>query len=144
MLRARFDGGCVPNPLGFAACACLIEDDGVEVYRKSLYIGRGHGMTNNVAEFRGLMLILEWISVNKPEEIHITGDSQIVINRMNRPRGYGKLPVGVSAQIAMECKHVAWSLKSKVHFHWRRRDENDECDAMCDLEIQEAIIEAQQ
>lgn len=137
MLRAMFDGGCVPNPCGFAACACLIEDDGVEIYRASKFLGVGEGQTNNVSEYRGLLLILKWVQENRPTEIHITGDSQIVINRMKRPLAYGKLPVGVSSEIAMICKRLSDSLPCLIHFHWRKREKNEECDAMCTLEIDE-------
>lgn len=137
MLRARFDGGCWPNPGGHAACACLIEQDGEEVYRESVYLGFGKAMTSNVAEYRGLRLVLNWFRRLEPKEpLHIVGDAQIVVNRM---KGKSRKPcVGMCTPLALECEAAARPFKEWLTFEWQRRENNDECDAMCDLEIDEA------
>lgn len=144
MLIARFDGACQPiNPGGHAACACLIERDGVEVYRKSEYIGHGDGMTNNVAEYRGLLLILNWFnSQPNNERIHIIGDSQIVIRRMS---GKARKPsTGVCSAVSLECLNAAVLHRFSISYEWQRREHNDECDAMCQLEIDEIIAQLEE
>src|ERR1035437_11168772 len=85
MLVARFDGACERNPRGHTACACLFHRGAVEVYRKSEYIGCGAGITNNVAEYSGLLMILKWFNAHEPKErLHIVGDARLVIRRMTR------------------------------------------------------------
>ena len=137
MLIARFDGGCWPNPGGHAACACLVMREEEEVYRESRYLGYGSRMTNNVAEYEGLMMILKWIGREKiGERVHVVSDSQVVIRRMTGQAGGP--PTGVCASLANDCR-LAASFHGKIlSFEWQRRSENEECDAMCDLEIEEA------
>jgi ribonuclease HI len=143
MLLARFDGGCWPNPGGHASCACLIErttgigiyytDDAEEVYRKSRYLGYGDHNTNNVAEYEGLKLILEYL-ITHHEPCLIIGDSRIVINRMIHRNGPGG---GRCAPVAQECLNLVRRLDG-LTFKWQKRTRNEECDAMCTLEIDDA------
>jgi ribonuclease HI len=135
MLIARFDGACEPNPKGHSACACLITNEaGVEVHREWKYLGVGEGMTCNVAEFEGLMLILKWIGKQKlPVRVHIISDSMIVVRRMQGP--VKKLTQGVCAQIAMDCQKANLRLPIRPTYEWQRRNNNEECDAMCSFEI---------
>ena len=144
MLIARFDGACEPkNPGGHGACACVIERDGFEIYRKSEYLGYGPEMTNNVAEYQGLMLILKWynkrIAALAGEHLHIIGDSMIVIRRMTGKSR--KPPVGICAPLARDCVLAAQFNRPCLSFEWQGRDNNEECDAMCSLEIENAILE---
>jgi ribonuclease HI len=135
ILRAHFDGGCFPNPGGHASCACLIEFENEEVYRKSVYLGCGDGMTNNVAEYSGLKLILKYLLKN-PHDCLIIGDSLTVINRMrSATKDAGS---GMCAPVAAECKAIQRKLGVKLQFIWQSRTRNEECDAMCSLEIEEA------
>lgn len=135
MYKARFDGGCWPNPKGHASSACVIEKDGIEVFRQSRYIGHGTGMTNNVAEFDGVLLILKWLhEFGENNSCEIIGDSSIVVNRMKTQT----LPKGICQEKAYDCIKCARYYKGKLSFKWETRDANDECDAMCDLEIEEA------
>ncbi len=132
MLVARFDGGCYPNPGGDASCACLITRDGAEVYRHAEYLGVGVGQTNNVSEYRGLLLVLNWLELN-PEQCMIISDSQVVIRRMSGKSG--KAPVGVCAELAKKCLARLGELNPRPSFRWESRENNDECDAMCDFMI---------
>lgn len=143
MLIARFDGGCDPNPKGYTACACFITREGFEVYRKSKYLGKGDGMSCNVAEFEGLKMILKWyLDSGTMEPMTVVGDSQVVIWRMLGK--YRKPVIGMCAAISTECLELRSRLPvGRVNFEWQRREHNDECDAMADLEIEEARLEEQ-
>ena len=143
MLIARFDGACEPfNPGGHAACAVLIERDRVEVHRERRYLGFGAGMTNNVAEFHGLLRILEWFEKLEPKEsMLIVGDSMIVIRRVT---GKAKKPrMGVCAALAQDCVLAANRWRNLLTYEWHPRETNEECDAMCALEIDEKMLEHQ-
>lgn len=140
MLIARFDGACDPNPLGHCSCACLIERDGAEVHRESRYLGNGQGMTNNVAEYEGLLLILRWfnrqVELGHRERLLVIGDSMLVINCMGRQKM--RPSSGVCAASSQKCIEAATIHKPMMTFQWQPRQHNEECDAMCQLEIGEA------
>lgn len=141
MLTARFDGGCYPNPGGFAASACLVVRGEEEVYRWGKYLGYGSGMTNNVAEFEAMREILRWyLDSGCTEEMKVIGDSQVVIWRM---LGKYRKPVqGVCAPIAQSCLEMKrWLPFGKVSFEWERRCNNEECDAMCNQLMEEGKVE---
>ena len=119
MLIARFDGCTLPrNPNGYSACACIIKRDGQTIYRASEYIGVGKGMTNNVSEFRGLMLILKWFNaLENKERLHIIGDSTVVIRRMN---GKARKAVkGICAPQANDCILAASWHRQWLTFEWQ-------------------------
>ena len=130
MLIARLDGGCWKNPGGPGASACLITRDGKEVFSDCKLLPENPKMTNNVAEFEGLKMILEWcLKDGSDERIHIISDSQILINRITGKSR--KPPVGSCAAIAKECVALCYKLKRKLSAEWQSRLTNDECDAMC-------------
>lgn len=135
MLIARFDGCCLPrNPKGHTACACIVKRDGVEIYRASEYVGHGEGMTNNVAEFQGMLLILKWFNaLENKEPMKIIGDSNVVIRRMTgKARKEAK---GVCAPQANDCLLAASWNKKWLTFEWQGRSNNDECDLLCEKEV---------
>ena len=135
MLTARFDGGCVSNPGGHAACACLIHRGPSEVYRHSRYLGFGPEQSNNVAEFHGLKVILVWyIEAKLTEHIVIFGDSQLVIFRMQGK--YPKPAAGLCARVARECIELRNQIpEGRIAFRWQRRLYNEDCDEMCNFLI---------
>ena len=142
MIVARFDGGCWPNPNGHSSCACLIEEDGKEIYRESKYLGTGDGLTCNVAECEGLKLILTWLMrlEKKPGSMRIIGDSRLVISRMNRKTRKG--PYGRYYELARECQELILKIPTELTFRWEPREMNGECDSMCDFEIEEGKARA--
>ena len=76
----NFDGCSKGNP-GIAGAGAVIYENGVEIWSDSLFVGEK--ITNNHAEYAGLILGLQ-----KAIELNITtllvkGDSQLVINHMN-------------------------------------------------------------
>lgn len=126
-LVARFDGSCVPNPFGIAACACVVYRDGELVYSQRKTLGSGKGQTCNVSEFSGLLMVLYWIIENRVKEpVRIVSDSQIVVRRM----ATGTLPRGHCFLISAKCLEAMVKIDAAVSFHWQRRDKNTVCDAL--------------
>jgi len=101
-------------------------------------------MTNNVAEFEGIKMILGWyLATKSTDAMTIVGDSQVVIWRMLGK--YRKPVAGICAESANDCLQMkSWLPYGKVNFEWQPRLSNDECDAMCDLEISEATLATRQ
>lgn len=146
MIKIFFDGSCEPvNPGGTAAWGFVIKDgNGRTLRAASGVVGSGRGMTNNVAEYRGLIAALrELESFNEKEFVQIYGDSKLVICHLNREWGWeksrsGKTVLGWnphrSAPHLRMLLDEAMSLLDKrptgFSASWIPREENWECDAL--------------
>jgi len=77
----RFDGCSKGNP-GKAGCGAVIYHDNDELWVGSQYLGKK--ITNNYAEYSGLILGLEKALEMNIYNLSVEGDSQLVINHMNK------------------------------------------------------------
>ena len=77
------DGGSRGNP-GPAACAFVAEENGFEIFKSSKYLGN---TTNNVAEYSGVILALEWLvkhqSTTNNSSVTFLLDSELVVKQIN-------------------------------------------------------------
>jgi ribonuclease HI len=76
-----FDGSSIPNP-GEMQCGYIVTD----LNKKMVLKGSkklGHG-TNNVAEYNGLIMLLEKCLDNEILKLTVMGDSQLIIKQMNK------------------------------------------------------------
>ena len=79
-LVAVSDGASRGNP-GRAACAAILYDDnGEELLRRSQGLGV---TTNNVAEYRGVILALELAKTLEASELLLKLDSELVVKQLN-------------------------------------------------------------
>ena len=79
MITAHFDGGARGNP-GPAGFGVYIVDEQGQVVAE---IAEGIGVaTNNVAEYRGLLAALQWAVDHGVHELHVRGDSLLLIQQM--------------------------------------------------------------
>lgn len=127
MITVYFDGLCYPrNPCGVAAYGYLVYRDGELIHRGFRAVGEGKGMTNNVAEYEGLMAAAQWLKDEGiREKIVIKGDSQLVIKQM---KGEWKISSATSKKYVPEIRRL---LEGKdVSFSWVAREENEEADKL--------------
>lgn len=76
---AHCDGGARGNP-GPAGYGAVIEDrDGRIVARLSEYLGH---QTNNFAEYRGLLAVLDWALKNGARRLRVVSDSELMVRQM--------------------------------------------------------------
>jgi len=130
MITVYFDGLCYPkNPCGVAAFGYLVLRSGQVVHKGFRAVGEGRGMTNNVAEYEGLMAAAQWIADEGIEErIVIKGDSQLVIKQM---KGEWKVSSATSKKYVPKIRRL---LEGKdVSFVWVPREENEEADRLSRL-----------
>lgn len=92
MIEIYFDGACAPiNPGGTASCGYLIKKNRKIITKGSKIIGTGKGMTNNVAEYTGLIEALKAVSnLNIKEKLRIYSDSNIVCYTVAKKWGWDK------------------------------------------------------
>ena len=76
-----FDGASKSNP-GKAGCGAVVYDDlNNEIACRSMYLG--DNVTNNVAEYTGLVVGLQLALKENIKTLNVYGDSLLVINQMN-------------------------------------------------------------
>ena len=79
-LVAHVDGGARGNPGPAAIAAVLADPDGTVLDERSETIGRA---TNNVAEYRALLLALRRAEERKAETVEILSDSLLLVQQVN-------------------------------------------------------------
>lgn len=122
-LTVHVDGGARGNP-GPAAIAAVVSDDGgMVIHEAAETIGRA---TNNVAEYRALLLGIEKAKELGATELELVGDSELIVKQVRgeyRVKDAGLRPLHSAAQKALgdfsewEIRHV-------------KREQNAEADAL--------------
>lgn len=139
MITVYFDGLCYPkNPCGVAAYGYLIYRDGQPIHRGFGAVGEGKGMTNNVAEYEGLMAAAQWLKDEGiSEKIAIKGDSQLVIRQM---KGEWKISSATSKRYVPLIRKLLQGMD--VSFSWVPREENEEADKLSRVAYQRYVDQA--
>lgn len=122
-LTVHVDGGARSNPGPAAIAAVLSDRDGEVIDSVSQLIGRA---TNNVAEYRALILGIEQAAAHGATELEIVGDSELVVKQV---RGEYKVkkpdlkPLHAAATAALG-RLDSWSIRHV------RRELNAEADRL--------------
>ena len=95
---AHCDGGSRGNP-GPAGYGAVIENpEGEVVARLSEYLGR---QTNNYAEYKGLLAVLEWALKHGVRRLRVVSDSELMVRQINgvyKVKNAGLRPLWEEAQ----------------------------------------------
>ena len=122
-LTVHVDGGARGNP-GPAAIAAVVSDgDGQVLREEGRPIGRA---TNNVAEYRAVLLGIELASELGADELELVGDSELVVKQLRgeyRVKDQGLKPLHAEARDALAAIG-AWSVRHV------RREQNAEADRL--------------
>jgi ribonuclease HI len=129
---AWFDGACGPvNPGGTATSGAIVKDKaGTVLLEEVRLVGQGEGMSNNVAEYAGVIRVFNYVLSRSPGHVIIHGDSQLVINQLT---GKWLVNSGLYRSAALEAQHMLELLRSqgwKVDLQWVPRTQNEECDKL--------------
>ncbi|HXJ45725.1 MAG TPA: reverse transcriptase-like protein [Candidatus Dormibacteraeota bacterium] len=128
--RANIDGGSRGNP-GPASYGVVIRDPKGEVIaRLKKYIGR---MTNNVAEYYGLIAALDYAQSNQIRALRIESDSELLVKQM---RGQYKVKSADLKPLFERAKKMSQSFASFRIDHVYR-EQNAEADALANEAMDE-------
>ena len=116
------DGGCSGNP-GEAAIGVVIKNGGKTVKTVALSIGQG---TNNIAEYKGLILGLQEALVLKADEVSVKTDSELMCKQVS---GAYKVKHENIKPLFVQVKHLVTGFKSFQIAHVPR-EQNSEADAL--------------
>jgi len=126
VITAYFDGGARGNP-GSAGFGVYIVDDNGQVLAE---IAEGIGVaTNNVAEYRGLLAALQWAADRGVRELHVRGDSLLLVQQMRgvyKVKNEGLIPLHREARAL--CARIG-----QVTFEHVRREHNKDADRLSNL-----------
>ena len=117
------DGGARGNPGPAAIAAVVTTPDGEPVESVGEAIGRA---TNNVAEYRALLLGIERARALGASELDLVGDSELVVKQVKgeyRVKDGGLRPLHAEVRRALE-PFERWSIRHV------RREQNADADAL--------------
>ncbi len=78
-ITVHFDGGSRGNPGPAAAAAVAYDADGEELTDRVALVGE---VTNNVAEYRALLLAVSLATDLEADEVEFVGDSQLIVRQI--------------------------------------------------------------
>jgi ribonuclease HI len=122
-LTVNVDGGARGNP-GPAAIGVVVRDsDGQILEERAERIGRA---TNNVAEYRALLLGIELAAAHGASELELVGDSELIVRQVE---GRYKVKDATMKELHGEVKAAlrrfdSWSIRHV------RRENNADADAL--------------
>jgi len=126
------DGGARGNPGPAAAAAVASEPGGPVLAEESLYIGEA---TNNVAEYRALVLGIELARRLGAREVELVNDSELVARQVGgqyKVKHAGLRPLHREAMAALR-SFDRWSVRSV------RRERNERADELVNTTLDEAL-----
>jgi len=124
------DGLCEPsNPGGIATFGLVVYDNiGTKVHEEAKVVGKGDGMSNNVAEYSGLVALLEYLIQNAVQgKISAKLDSKLVVEEIT---GRWKVKNGLYLSKFNEVIILMTKVKANIHFSWINREENSKADQL--------------
>lgn len=126
ILRAWFDGCCLPNPGGHAGAGVVVKRHGQAILSQAVYLGHGAHLTHEIAEYAGLLIVLRFLLAEGIEWATVYGDSRMVIQQAS---GEIKARRGSYRPYYDEARELIARLPD-VRLVWISRGENIEADAL--------------
>lgn len=120
------DGGSRGNPGDAAFGVFARDDDGRTLAAFGRFLGK---MTNNEAEYNGLLAALEWALAEEVQELHVRSDSQLMVRQMN---GQYRVKSANLKPLFQTAKQRARAF-SRFAIEHVRRESNVEADRLANL-----------
>jgi ribonuclease HI len=130
-------GRCWPNPGGIGVWAFVVFDlDGNMIHQAFGDIGYGEGVTNNVAAYRAVIEVFNWVSASDENYlIEILSDSQLVVNQHNGEWACKKPHL----KALMDEIDELWTITDVLGIRWIPLKENGGADALCQLAYKQGL-----
>lgn len=126
------DGGSRGNP-GRASSAFVVYNNEELLYSDATYLGI---TTNNVAEYNGVILALEWVVKNlKNEKIIFNLDSELVVKQLT---GIYKIKDNTLKELSMKVNKLIKENNLEIDFVHVRREKNAFADKLVNEKLDES------
>ena len=122
-ITVHFDGGSRGNPGPAAAAAVAYDSDGEELTDRVALVG---SVTNNVAEYRALLLAISLAMDLEADAVEFVGDSQLIVRQITgeyKVKNADLKPLHAEAKEAL-AKIAKWSITDV------RRESNERADEL--------------
>jgi ribonuclease HI len=122
-VRVNVDGGSRGNPGPAAVAAVVSTPEGEVIEERAELIGEA---TNNVAEYRALLLGIERAKALGADEVELIGDSQLIVRQVNgeyKVKDPGLRPLHARVREALDGFN-RWSIRDV------RREDNERADEL--------------
>lgn len=130
VLNIYSDGGARGNP-GPAAAAFIIKNHlGKKITSGGEYLGHS---TNNVAEYKGIILALKWLVQNhnqflsKKQNLNFYLDSKLIVNQLT---GNFKIKDSKLKVLFREVKNLEYQLNGLIDYRLIPREKNKDADLL--------------
>jgi ribonuclease HI len=126
------DGGARGNPGPAAIAAVVTSPDGSLLSEKGVYIGEA---TNNVAEYRALLLGLELASKLGARQVDVINDSELVARQIGgqyKVKHAGLRPLFIETMRELR-EFDGWTVRNV------RREQNERADKLVNAALDEAL-----
>ncbi len=137
-ITAFFDGLCEPkNPGGIGTYGYVIYEGNIPVIKDKGIAGEpfSPSVSNNTAEFTGVIMLMEALSPYTKDFIMVYGDSQFVINVVNERNLVRSPRIRDFASKALQLKKNF----SNIQFGWIPRAKNMEADKLTEEAYHEYV-----
>ena len=136
-VKVWIDGSCEPvNPEGTACGGYIIKCEGSKTIRRFFVVGKGEGMTCNVAEYQALIHALRRIYKLALQEdfIKIKSDSELLVKQIQRE-------YSVKAPLLLPLYKSAKELLRGMQYQieWIPREENEDADRLTHLAYKKSL-----
>ncbi|HVN78552.1 MAG TPA: ribonuclease HI family protein [Terriglobia bacterium] len=145
-IEGWWDGCCEPvNPGGHAAWGALLKVNGEIVMADGRYCGEGSGMSNNVAEYTGVLCLLRKIEELMRDGlrgiIKLRGDSKLcVMQLMGRWRVKQGLYIPIYRKAKDALTQVHELCEGNIRLQWVPREQNSECDVLSKEQLRKRAV----
>lgn len=126
MITAYFDGGARSNPGPGGYGVYIVDDAGNVLAELSGSLGT---TTNNIAEYNGLIVALQWAVDHDLTQLAVKGDSLLIIEQM---RGNYKVKNEGLKPLHMKARMLVMQI-GNVSFEHVRREHNKEADRLSNV-----------
>ncbi len=123
MIEVYTDGMAEPNP-GLGTYAFVVYRERKKLKEECAVVGEK--ITNNYAEYEGLVHSLSYLEPYREEKIVIRSDSELLVNQM---KGDWKAKKGEYLERYHEAVRLAEGFRS-LEFEWIPREKNEEADRL--------------
>jgi len=147
LIEGFFDGACAPhNPGGHGGAGVVVRVDDHLVHSAGVYCGSGSEMSCNVAEYRAVIEVIEYLLAaglaDTARTVRIYGDSQLVVKQL---RGEWRANEGLYLPHYERAVHLLTDVTRRcagsVEVRWIPRLTNAEADALSRQVLEERGIQ---
>jgi ribonuclease HI len=128
-LIVNVDGGARGNPGPAAIGAVVRSADGETLEERGERIGVA---TNNVAEYRALLLGIELAAARRASEVELVGDSELIVRQV---KGEYKVKDATLRELHGEVKRALRPFDGRWTIRHVRREQNAEADRLVNQEL---------